>query len=170
VEAASASRGDSGKPGVSGTAVAAGVAAAGAAVAGAVAATSAKRSGEHELSGEQESRSGRESDISGDVVAVGPSSGTASTLQTSPDDGPVGTVPVGGGRALDDDLGSTYDPVGDPIAVDEYGTATAAVSGGSAAIPVEPPTAGGLGSAAEPDPRDRRSGTGDDPDDPQRPV
>jgi carbon monoxide dehydrogenase subunit G len=164
VEAASASRGDSGKAGVSGAAVAAGVAAAGAAVAGAVAATSAKRSGE------QESRSGRESDIGGDVVAVGPTGGTASTLQTSPDDGPVGTVPVGGGRALDDDLGSTYDPVGDPIAVDEYGTATAGVSGGSAAIPAEPPTGGGLGSAAEPDPRDRRTGTGDDPDDPQRRV
>jgi hypothetical protein len=79
-------------------------------------------------------------------------------------------VPVGGGRALDDDLGSTYDPVGDPIAVDEYGTATAGVSGGSAAIPAEPPTGGGLGSAAEPDPRDRRTGTGDDPDDPQRRV
>src|SRR4051794_11127373 len=59
VEAASASRGDSGKAGVSGTAVAAGAAVAAAGVA--AAATAAKRSGD------EESRSTGESDLSGDV-------------------------------------------------------------------------------------------------------
>ena len=62
VDAASASRGDSGKAGVSGTAVAAGVAAAGAAVAGAAAATAAKRSGEEEWCARQERRDDHEAD------------------------------------------------------------------------------------------------------------
>jgi len=113
VEAASASRGDGGKAGVSGTAVAAGVAAAGAVAAGVVAATTAaKRSGEEE------------SGISGDVVAVGPTGGTESTLRTSPaDSGPVG------GAVLDDDPAATLGVAGDPVVVDESGTTTGAVGG-----------------------------------------
>ena len=77
VEAASPSRGDSGKAGVSGTAIAAGVAVAGAAVAGAVAATAGKRSDD------EESRPGPESEVGGDV-AVGSTGGTEGTLPTTP--------------------------------------------------------------------------------------
>ncbi len=77
VEAASPSRGDSGKAGVSGTAIAAGVAVAGAAVAGAVAATSGKRSDD------EESRPRPESEVGGDV-AVGSTGGTEGTLPTTP--------------------------------------------------------------------------------------
>jgi carbon monoxide dehydrogenase subunit G len=134
VESASPSRGDSGKAGVSGTAVAAGVAAVGAAAVGAAAAaTAAKRSGE-------ESQSGRESEISGDVVAVGPTGGTHSTLHTSP--APQSAPGAyGSGAASDDDLTPTDRLAGDPVAVDD-------------AL----------------DPRDPRSGTLDDPDNPQRPV
>jgi hypothetical protein len=158
VEAASPSRGDSGKAGVSGTAVAAGVAAAGAAVAGvAAAATTTKRSGE------QESRSGRESEISGDIVAVGPTGGTASTLQTSPSGEPVDTATLGAGQTLDENFAPTGGLAGDPIAVDESGTSTAGV-GGNPITPIERRTGRGLGSVSdELDPRD-------DPDHPQRPV
>jgi hypothetical protein len=119
-EAASASRGDSGKAGVSGTAVAAGVAGVAAAAAGVAAATVASRSGE------QESAPVHESAPSGDVVAVGPTGGTASTLHTSPAgpaDEPVGTGALGGSPTPDDDLL----PAGDPVAVDESGSATAGV-------------------------------------------
>ncbi len=93
VEAASASRGDSGKAGVSGTAVAAGVAAAGAAVAGAAAATAAKRSGQ------EESGPGRESEgttaipvdptstgVAGDpITPVGPRAAGPATVRDEPD-------------------------------------------------------------------------------------
>jgi hypothetical protein len=151
VEAASASRGDGGKAGVSGTAVAAGVAAAGAAAVGvAAAAAAAKRSGE------EESPSAQESEISGDVVTVGPTGGTESTLHTSPA-GPVGesvdTGSLGGDRALDDGLTPTTGRAGDPIAVDEFGTATGGVVG-DPVTPVEPrtPRPGSVGD--EPDPLD----------------
>ena len=78
---------------MSGTAVAAGVAAAGVAAAGAAAAaTAAKRSGE------DESQSVGESDISGDVVAVGPTGGTESIVQTTPAAEPA----LGSDRAFDD--------------------------------------------------------------------
>jgi hypothetical protein len=168
VEAASTSRGDTGKAGVSGTAVAAGVAAvAGAAVAGAAAATAAKRSGD------EESQSGRESEFEGDVVAVGPTGATESTLQTSPAD----SVAMSDTRALDDDVVSTSGPVGDRIAVDEFGTATVGVNGGTTGIPVdttptvEPRTGGGLAAEGDDlDPRNPRSGTLDDPANPQRPA
>ena len=90
VEAASASQGDSGKAGVSGAAVAAGVAAAGAAVVGAAAVTAAKRPGE------DVARSGRESEISGDVVAVEPTGDTQSALRASRLEEPVDADPLGG--------------------------------------------------------------------------
>jgi len=144
VEAASPSRGDSGKAGVSGTAVAAGVAAVGAAAVGAAAAaTAAKRS-------DEESQSGRESEISGDVVAVGPTGGTESTLHTSPTLEPSPGSAHGVGAAFDDDPALTDRLDGDPVAVD-------------------PATATGVGDDAL-DPRDPRSGTLDDPDNPRRPV
>jgi carbon monoxide dehydrogenase subunit G len=144
VDTASPSRGDSGKAGVSGTAIAAGVVAAGAAAVGAAAA--AKRAGG------QESESGRESEVTGDVVAVGPTGGTESTLQTSPAGRPADTGTLDAGRAaLDDDLAPTGGLAGDPIALDDPGTGTA-----------------GVGD--ELDPRDPRSGTLDDPDNPRRPV
>jgi uncharacterized membrane protein len=155
VEAASASRGDSGKAGVSGTAVAAGVAAAGAAVAGAAAATAAKRSGE------EESRPVRESDISGDVVAVEPSGDTESALRASRHEQPVDTGAVGG-AVLDEDLAPTGGLVGDPVAVDESGTATAGV-GGAPISPVDP-RVDRPQTAHEADRLDPR----DDPDNPRR--
>ncbi len=142
VDDASASRGDSGKAGVSGTAVAAGVVAAGVAAVGAAAA--AKRAGA------QESESERESEVSGDVVALGPTGGTESTLQTSPPGQPADTGALSSGRAALDDT-PTGGLAGDPIAVDESGTAV-------------------VGTGDELDPRDPRSGTLDDPDNPRRPV
>jgi uncharacterized membrane protein len=151
VEAASASRGDSGKAGVSGTAVAAGVAAGVAAAGVAAAATAAKRSGEEEWP------SAQESEIRGDVVAVGPTGGTESTLHTSPAgpaDEPVDTGTLRSDRALDDDLAPAAGRAGEPIAVDEFGTATAGVNGGTSGIPIGPTSAG----------------IDDDPDDPRRPV
>ncbi len=138
--AAFASRGDSGKAGVSGKAVAAGVAAGAAVLGAAAAATAAKRAG-------QESESG----VGGDVVALGPTGGTESTLRTSPAGRPADTAALGGDRALDDDPTLTGGLAGDPVAVDESGTADA-----------------GVGDAL--DPRDPRSGTLDDPDNPRRPV
>jgi hypothetical protein len=157
VDAASASRGDSGKAGVSGTAVAAGVAAAGVAAAGvAAAATAAKPSGE------DESQSVGESDMSGDVIAVGPTGGTESTLRTTPAAEPA----LGSDRVFDDPGPRRL--AGDQLAVDEFGTATAGVSGGTIGLPVEP---GSTGVAADDlDPRDPRSGTLDDPENPQRRV
>jgi carbon monoxide dehydrogenase subunit G len=140
VDAAAASRGDSGKAGVSGKAVAAGVAAGAAVLGAAAAATAAKRAG-------QESESG----VGGDVVALGPTGGTESTLRTSPAGRPADTAALGGDRALDDDPTLTGGLAGDPVAVDESGTADA-----------------GVGDAL--DPRDPRSGTLDDPDNPRRPV
>jgi carbon monoxide dehydrogenase subunit G len=160
VESASPSRGDSGKAGVSGTAVAAGVAAVGAAAVGAAAAaTAAKRS-------DEESQSGRESEISGDVVAVGPTGGTQSTLHTSPTQESAPGGAYGSGAASDDDLTQTDRLAGDPVAVDDLGTGTTGVSRGATGIPVDPTTAGDDAL----DPRDPRSGTLDDPDNPQRPV
>jgi hypothetical protein len=123
VESASASRGDSGKAGVSGTAVAAGVAAAGAAVVGAAAATAATRSGE------EESRAGHESEIGGDVVAVGPGADTPSALRASQREEPVEPETLAADPVLDDDAAGTGGPSGDPVAIDESGTATARVSG-----------------------------------------
>ena len=159
VESASPSRGDSGKAGVSGTAVAAGVAAA-AAVGAAAAATAAKRS-------DEESQSGRESEISGDVVAVGPTGGTQSTLHTSPtQEAAPGGAAYGSGAASDDDLTPTDSLAGDPVAVDEFGTGTAGVSRDATGIPADPTAAGDEAL----DPRDPRSGTLDDPDNPRRPV
>jgi hypothetical protein len=141
VDAASASRGDSGKAGVSGTAVAAGIAAAGVVAAGAAAAaTGAKRTDEGE------------SGIEGDVVAVGPTGGTKSTLQTTP-----ATVEPAGpevtGAPVSDAPVIADTPAGDVIAVDEFGTATAGVNGGTIGVPVDP---------ASPRVRDR-----DDPESPQ---
>jgi hypothetical protein len=124
-DAASASRGDSGKAGVSGTAVAAGVAAAGVAAAGVAAATAATRSSE------RESQSPGEAETAGDVVAVGPTGGTESTLHTTPAAGPVDTGVSGGGRTFDDTPASTRQRAGDPLAVDEFGTATARVDDGT---------------------------------------
>jgi carbon monoxide dehydrogenase subunit G len=159
VESASPSRGDSGKAGVSGTAVAAGVAAVGAAAVGAAAAaTAAKRS-------DEESQSGRESEISGDVVAVGPTGGTQSTLHTSPTQESAPGA-YGSGAASADDLTPTDRLAGDPVAVDDLGTGTTGVSRGATGTPVDPTTAGDDAL----DPRDPRSGTLDDPDNPQRPV
>jgi hypothetical protein len=126
IDSASASRGDSGKAGVSGTAVAAGAAAAGAAVAGVAAATAAKSSGD------EGSRSERESEISGDVVAVGPSGDTGSALDASRHAEPLDTLnrdPV-----LDDDPSGL---AGDPVAVDESGTPVAGVVG-EPVRPVDP--------------------------------
>jgi hypothetical protein len=160
VDAASASRGDSGKAGVSGTAVAAGVAAAGGAAAGAAAATAATRSSE------RESQSTGEAEIAGDVVALEATGGTESTLHTTPAAGPVNTGVSGGGRAFDDAPASTRQRAGDPLAVDEFGTATARVDGGTTGIPVEPTSTGGAGD--ELDPREPRGGTLDDPDNPER--
>jgi carbon monoxide dehydrogenase subunit G len=119
VESASASRGDSGKAGVSGTAVAAGVAAAGAAVVGAAAATAAKRSGAAESP----------SEIGGDVVAVAPGGDTESALRASRNEEPLEPETLGGDPVLDDDLAGAGGLGGDPVAVDESGTATARVSG-----------------------------------------
>jgi hypothetical protein len=162
VDAASASRGDSGKAGVSGTAVSAGVAAAGVAAAGAAAAaTAAKRSGEGG------SQSVGESEVGGDVVAVGPTGGTESTLQTTPSV-ELGAGAAGSDRALDDDPGPSDRLDGDVLAVDEFGTATAGVNGGSVGIPVAPAPAGVTGD--ERDPEGPRSGTFDDPDNPRRGV
>ena len=157
-DAASASRGDSGKAGVSGTAVAAGVAAAGVAAAGAAAAaTAAKRSSE------RESQSAGEAEIAGDVVTVGPTGGTESTLHTTPAAEPVDAGALGGGRAFDDDPTSSGRLAGDPVAVDESGTATAGVNGGTAGIPVEPTSTGVAGDELDP-----RDGTLDDPENPER--
>jgi carbon monoxide dehydrogenase subunit G len=140
VDEASTSRGDSGKAGVSGKAVAAGVAA-GAAVLGA--AVAAKRSGG------QESGSGRESEVGGDVVALGPTGGTESTVRTSPSSQPADTGGLASGRTpIDDDPAVTGGVAGDPIVVDESGATDAGVAGGL----------------------DPRSGTSDDPDNPRRPV
>ena len=159
-DAASASRGDRGKAGVSGTAVVAGVAAAGVAAAGAAAAaTAAKRSGE------EESQSAGDSEISGDVIAVGPTGGTKSTLQTSPSVEPGVAVAVTD-QVFDDDPGQGDRLAGDQLAVDEFGTATAGVNGGSVGIPVEPTSTGVAGD--ELDPRGPRGGTLDDPDNPER--
>jgi hypothetical protein len=156
VDAASASRGDSGKAGVSGTAVAAGVAAAGVAAAGAaVAATAAKRSGEGE------SQSAEETEIGGDVVAVGPTGGTESTLQTGPSV-ELGAAAADSGPAFDDDPGPIDRLDGDVLAVDEFGTATAGVNGGTIGLPVEPAPAGVAGD--ELDPEGPRGRTLDDPE------
>jgi carbon monoxide dehydrogenase subunit G len=103
VESASASRGDSGKAGVSGTAVAAGVAA-GAAVAGAAAAVASNRS-----SGTG-SPSGSESGFEGDPIEIGPTGGERSTLHTAPPT--TGGVSGSAAASFDDD------PGGDPVAVD----------------------------------------------------
>jgi carbon monoxide dehydrogenase subunit G len=73
VDDAAASRGDSGKAGVSATAAAAGIAA-GAAVAGVAATTVAAKK-----SGDAESKSWTEPGVSGDVVAVGPASDSETT-------------------------------------------------------------------------------------------
>jgi hypothetical protein len=160
VDAASASRGDSGKAGVSGTAVAAGVAAAGVAAAGAAAAA-AKRSGQGE------SQSVGESEITGDVVAVGPTGGTESLRHMDPAVEPVRTGTAGVDRGLDElTPGGRVDR--DPLAVDEYGAATAGVSQGTTGMPVDPASRGVAGD--ELDPRDPRSGTLDDPENPQRPA
>jgi carbon monoxide dehydrogenase subunit G len=162
VDAASASRGDSGKAGVSGTAVAAGVAAAGVAAAGAaVAATAAKRSGEGE------SQSVEESELSGDVVAVGPTGGTESTLQTDPSV-ELGAAGADSGPAFDDDPGPIDRLDGDVLAVDEFGTATAGVNGGTIGLPVEPAPADVAGDDL--DPEGPRTGTFDDPNNPRRGV
>jgi len=156
VDAASASRGDSGKAGVSGTAVAAGVAAAGVAAAGAAAAaTAAKRSGEGE------SQSVEESELSGDVVAVGPTGGTESTLQTGPSV-ELGATAADSGPAFDDDPGPIDRLDGDVLAVDEFGTATAGVNGGTIGLPVEPAPGGVAGD--ELDPEGPRGRTLDDPE------
>ena len=152
VDAASASRGDSGKAGVSGTAVAAGVAAAGVAVAGA--AVAAKRSGAGE------SQSVEESEIDGDVVAVGPTGGTESTLQTGPSV-ELGTAAADSGPAFDDDPGPIDRLDGDVLAVDEFGTATAGVNGGTIGLPVEPAPAG---AGDELDPEGPHGRTLDDPE------
>ncbi len=148
VDAASASRGDSGKAGVSGTAVAAGVAAAGVVAAGAAAAA-AKRSGE------DEAQAVGESEISGDVVAVGPTGGTESTLQTTPPLEP-GVAALDSDRAFDDDPGPSDRLDGDVLAVDEFGTATAGVNGGSVGIPVEPASTGVAGGLDDRDDPERR--------------
>ena len=134
VEAASASRGDSGKAGVSGTAVAAG-AAAGAAVVGAAVATAAQRSGE-------EQPPEQESEISGDVVAVGPSGDTESALHASRQEEPVATDALGGDPVLDDDLTDTGNVTGDPVAVDESGTAIAGINDEPARDPLIRDSAG----------------------------
>jgi hypothetical protein len=161
VDAASASRGDSGKAGVSGTAVAAGVGAAGVAAAGAaVAATAAKRSGE------AESQSAEESGLSGDVVAVGPTGGTESTLQTD-SSVELGAATAGSDRAFDDP-GPIDRLDGDVLAVDESGTATAGVNGGSVGVPVDPAPA--RTTRDELDQEGPRTGTFDDPDNPRRGV
>jgi hypothetical protein len=153
VEAASASRGDSGKAGVSGTAVAAGVAA-GAAVVGAAAATAAQRSTE------QGSPPERDSEIGGDVVAVGPSGDAESALHASQQDEPVATSPLGDDPVLDDDPTAPGTLTGDPVAVDESGTTIAGVDD-ERARPGEPRVSG-PGTGRTPDPLDPR--------DPQRPV
>jgi hypothetical protein len=142
VDAASASRGDSGKAGVSGTAVAAGVAAAGVVAAGAAVASAAKRSER------DESQSAGGSDMSGDVIAVGPTGGTESTLQTTPSVEPVAAA-LDSDRAFDDDPGPSDRLDGDVLAVDEFGTATAGVNGGSIGIPVEPTSTGDAGREAD---------------------
>ena len=131
VESASASRGDSGKAGVSGTAVAAGVAAAGVVAAGAaVAATAAKRTDEGE------------SGIEGDVVAVGPTGSTESTLQTTPPTAePAGRAVVAGAPVPEAPVVADG-PAGDVLAVDEFGTATAGVNGGTIGLPVDPASSG----------------------------
>jgi hypothetical protein len=159
VDAASASRGDSGKAGVSGTAVAAGVAAAGVA-AGVAAVAAAKRSGQ------DEEQPVGESGISGDVVAVGPTGGTESTLRTTPSVEP-GVAAVDRDEVFDDDPGPGQPLAGDPIAVDEFGTATAGVNGGTVGVPVE------LASTGLADERDLRGPGGetlDDPDNRERGV
>ncbi len=148
VGTASASRGDSGKAGVSGTAVAAG-AAAGAAVVGAAVATAAQRSGE----GQSPAR--HESEIGGDVVAVGPSGDTESALHASRQEEPVAADALGGDPVLDDDLADTGDLTGDPVAVDESGTAVADIDD-EPARPVDP-RLGGPGTAGKPDPLDPRA-------------
>ncbi|MDT7576534.1 MAG: hypothetical protein QOH17_2867 [Pseudonocardiales bacterium] len=109
VESAAASRGDSGKAGVTGTAIAAGVAA-GAAVAGAAAAVAANRS-----SGSA-SPSAPESGFEGDPIEIGPTGGERSTLPTTAPGTGTGTVGGVSGSAaayLDDN-----DVSGDPVAVD----------------------------------------------------
>ena len=158
MDAASASQGDSGKAGISGTAVAAGVAAAGVAAAGAAVAA-AKRSSKGE------SQSAGESEIAGDVVAVGPTGGTESTLHSSPATQPTAGA-LGSDRAFDDDLDSSGRLAGGPVAVDEFGTASARVDGGTTGTPVESASHGVVGDDL--DPRDPRTGKLDDPDDPQR--
>ena len=157
VEAASASRGDSGKAGVSGTAVAAG-AAAGAAVVGAAVATAAQRSAE------EQSPARQESEISGDVVAVGPSGDTESALHASRQEEPVATDALGGDPVLDDDLADTGNVTGDPVAVDESGTAIADINDEPART--VDPRLSGPGTAGKPGPLDPRA----DPNNPQRPV
>jgi hypothetical protein len=107
VESASASRGDSGKAGVSGTAVAAGLAA-GAAAAGAAAAVAANRP-----SGTG-SPSGSESGVEGDPIEIGPTGGERSTLPaTAPTTGDIGGVTGSAAPSFDDDPGG-----GDPVTVD----------------------------------------------------
>jgi hypothetical protein len=67
---------------------------------------------------------------------------------------------------LDDDPTDTRRLAGDPIAVDEYGTATVGVNGGTIGVPVDPIPADVGGD--ELDPRKPSGGTVDDPDRPPR--
>jgi hypothetical protein len=143
VDAATASRGDSGKAGVSGTAVAAGAAAAGVVAAGAAAAAAVgKRTDEGE------------SGIEGDIVAVGPTGATESTLQTTPATAEPAS-PVTGAPVPDVPVVADA-PAGDVIAVDEFGTATAGVNGGTIGLPVDPAPSD-PGNRDDPESRPRRS-------------
>ena len=120
----------------------------------AVAATAAKRSGEGE------SQAAEESEIGGDVVAVGPTGSTESTLQTGPSV-ELGAAAADSGPAFDDDPGPIDRLDGDVLAVDEFGTATAGVNGGTIGLPVEPAPAG---AGDELDPEGPRGRTLDDPE------
>jgi carbon monoxide dehydrogenase subunit G len=126
VDMASASQGDTGKAGVSGTAIAAGAAVAGAAVAGVAAAVAAGKRDD----------SAQESDISGDVVAIGPTGGTGTTLRTEPA-GEVAPAGITGDDRVTD-LDETV-PAGDPIAVDDSGIASAGADVKATGNPATPP-------------------------------
>jgi len=126
VDMASASQGDTGKAGVSGAAIAAGAAVAGAAVAGVAAAVAAGKRDD----------SAQESDISGDVVAIGPTGGTGTTLRTEPAAGPAPAGTTGADRVTD--LDETV-PAGDPIAVDDSGIASAGADVKGTGNPATPP-------------------------------
>ena len=126
VDMASASQGDTGKAGVSGAAIAAGAAVAGAAAAGVAAAVAAGKRDD----------SAQESDISGDVVAIGPTGGTGTTLRTEPAAGPAPAGTTGADRVTD--LDETV-PAGDPIAVDDSGIASAGADVKGTGNPATPP-------------------------------